>query len=294
MTTKVEKSITVGVPVSMAYNQWTQFEDFPAFMGGVQKVEQLDDRRLHWVAEIAGVKREWYAEILEQRADEKIAWAATEGATNTGAVYFSPEGVDRTRVTLELEYEPEGLVEKVGDALRIVERQAQSDVEKFKSFIEARSLETGGWRGEVEGRTLGPPGVEAATSEGDSGKAGMSGKAAAVGVAAVAGAAAVAATRGRSSEDTEEEVVEVDTMAPPVTQDVLGVDVVPKTPETAIGEVEVDVDTVLDGPHEGAAPVPGAAPVAGAVVAPEDEIGIATPVADPDLGPGNRDNRDPR
>ena len=100
MTTKVEKSITVDVPVSMAYNQWTQFEDFPEFMGGVQQVEQLDDQRLHWVAEIAGVKREWYATILEQRPDEKIAWAATEGATNAGAVYFSPAGAGQTVVTL--------------------------------------------------------------------------------------------------------------------------------------------------------------------------------------------------
>ena len=88
MTTKVQKSITVDVPVSMAYNQWTQFEEFPQFMGGVQKVEQLNDRRLHWVAEIAGVKREWYAEILEQRQDEKVAWAASEGATNAGSVTF--------------------------------------------------------------------------------------------------------------------------------------------------------------------------------------------------------------
>ncbi|MCW2833436.1 MAG: cyclase/dehydrase, partial [Nocardioides sp.] len=208
MTTKVEKNITVDVPVSMAYNQWTQFESFPEFMGGVQKVEQLDDRRLHWVAEIAGVKREWYAEILEQRPDEKIAWAATEGATNAGAVYFSPAGADKTSVRLELEYEPEGLVEKAGDALNIIDRQAQSDVEKFKTFIEGRLGETGGWRGSVEGQTLGTPGVEDATSQGDSGKAGISGKAVAAGTAAVAGAAAVAASRSESgsSNDTEAEV----------------------------------------------------------------------------------------
>ena len=92
MTTKVEKSITVDVPISTAYNQWTQFEEFPQFMGGVQSVEQLDDRRLRWVAEIAGVRREWHADILEQRPDEKIAWAATEGATNAGAVYFIASG----------------------------------------------------------------------------------------------------------------------------------------------------------------------------------------------------------
>src|SRR3712207_3402599 len=153
MTTKVEKTVTVDVPISTAYNQWTQFEEFPQFMGGVQTVEQLDDRRLRWVAEIAGVRREWYAEILEQRPDEKVAWAATEGATNAGAVYFTPLGTTQTQVRLELEYEPEGAVEKVGDALNIVERQATSDLEKFKSFIEAKGFESGGWRGEVEGVT---------------------------------------------------------------------------------------------------------------------------------------------
>ena len=149
MTTKVEKSTTVAVPISTAYNQWTQFEEFPQFMGGVQEVRQLDDERLHWVAEIAGVKREWEARILEQRRDGKIAWAATEGATNAGAVYFSPVGTGRTIVRLELEYEPEGLVEKAGDAIGIIERQAEKDVEKFKEFIEGRGVETGGGRGDI-------------------------------------------------------------------------------------------------------------------------------------------------
>jgi uncharacterized membrane protein len=273
MSTKVEKTITVDVPVNMAYNQWTQFEEFPQFMGGVQKVEQLDDRRLHWVAEIAGVKREWYAEILEQRADEKIAWAATEGATNAGAVYFTPEGADRTQIRLELEYEPEGLIEKAGDALNIIDRQAQSDVEKFKTFIEARSLETGGWRGEVEGQTLGTPGVEDATSQGDSGKTGISGKAAAAGIAAVAGAAAVAASRSGSSEDTSQadtsqteavDVVEVETVTPPVTGEVIIVD---ETPEMNANP---------------------------AVSPPEDEISLGDPVADPDVDPGIGGNRDGR
>jgi len=226
MTTKVQKSVTVDVPVNMAYNQWTQFEEFPQFMGGVQKVEQLDDRRLHWVAEIAGVKREWDAEILEQRPDEKIAWAATEGATNAGAVHFAPTGLGKTLVTLELEYEPEGLVEKAGDALHIIERQAQADVEKFKTFVESRSLETGSWRGEVEGQA-GTPGVEAAaSSQGDSGKAGISGKAAAAaGIAAVAGAAAVAAKRSGTSDDSDQtdvanlEGVEVVSPPPPVIEE---------------------------------------------------------------------------
>src|SRR4051812_13574968 len=168
MTTKVEKSITVDVPVSTAYNQWTQFEEFPQFMGGVKEVKQLDDEQLRWVAEIGGVRREWFAAILEQRPDEKVAWAAVAGATNAGAVYFRPLGPAQTEVRLELEYEPEGLVEKVGDAIHVVGRQATSDLERFKTFIEAKGVESGGWRGEVEGGALGTPGVEEATSQGDS------------------------------------------------------------------------------------------------------------------------------
>lgn len=221
MTTQVHKSITVDVPVSMAYNQWTQFEEFPEFMGGVQKVEQLNDRRLHWVAEIAGVKREWNAEILEQRQDEKVAWAASEGATNAGAVTFAPAGAGRTLVTLDLEYEPEGLVEKAGDALNIVERRAESDLEKFKTFIESRGHETGGWRGEVPGQA-GTPGTEAAApSEGDKGKAGISAKAAAAGIAAAgAAAAAAAASKGGSSDEPEAVTTTEPVTPPPVVEEV--------------------------------------------------------------------------
>ena len=203
MSTKVEKSVTVDVPISTAYNQWTQFEEFPQFMGGVQKVEQLDDKRLHWVAEIAGVRREWYAQVLEQRPDEKIAWAATEGATNAGAVYFIAAGPTQTNVTLELEYEPEGLLEKAGDALSIIERQAESDVEKFKSFIESRNVESGAWRGEVGAPAVGTPGVEMTTTEGDSGKAGISPKVAAAGAAVAAAGVAAAAAAKSGSDDTE-------------------------------------------------------------------------------------------
>jgi carbon monoxide dehydrogenase subunit G len=240
MTTKVEKSITVDVPISTAYNQWTQFEEFPQFMGGVQSVEQLDDKRLRWVAEIAGVRREWHAEILEQRPDEKIAWAATEGATNAGAVYFIAEGPGQTRVTLELEYAPEGLVEKVGDALSIVERQAQSDVERFKTFIEGRGAESGSWRGQVGAPAVGTPGVDLASSEGDSGKAGVSPKVAAAGAAAVAaaGVAAAAATRGSSDKETEVDVVEVTEVEPVV-------EVVPD-PEGMVGASDADVPPLAD------------------------------------------------
>ena len=207
MTTNVEKSITVEAPVSAVYDQWTQFEEFPQFMGGVQEVRQLGDSRIHWMAEIAGVKREWDATILEQVPDQKIAWAATEGATNAGLVHFSPVGSAQTVVTLSLEYEPEGLVEQAGDQLNIIERRAGADLEKFKEFIESRGTATGGWRGSVnEDADIQAPGVEAAaSSRGDSGKAGMSAKAVIAGVAATAAVAAAGALAGKSDSDSTDD-----------------------------------------------------------------------------------------
>jgi hypothetical protein len=216
MTTKVEKSVQVDVPLSTAYNQWTQFEDFPHFMGGVKEVRQLDDRRLHWVAEIAGVRREWDASILEQVPDVKVAWAATSGATNAGSVRFEPVGADSTLVYLTLEYEPEGVVEKVGDKLGIVERQVRSDLERFKALVEDQGYASGAWRGGINEGIGAQHGVEAAAlSEGDSGKAGVSGKAVAAGAAAVAAgaaAAAVAAKSSSSSDVPDEEIVVVETV----------------------------------------------------------------------------------
>ncbi|SNS28403.1 Polyketide cyclase / dehydrase and lipid transport [Geodermatophilus pulveris] len=206
MTTKVEKSIQVDVPVNQAYNQWTQFEDFPHFMGGVQEVRQLTDQRLHWVAEIAGVRREWEAAVLEQEPDRKVAWAATSGATNAGAVRFESAGPMSTIVYLSLEYEPEGVVEQVGDKLGIVERQVTSDLERFKRLIEDEGYATGAWRGSVnEHLDVGTPGVgDAVGSHGDDGKAGVSGKAVAAGVAAVAGVVAAGAAVASSGGQQEE------------------------------------------------------------------------------------------
>jgi uncharacterized membrane protein len=172
MTTKVEESLLVNVPVDTAYNQWTQFEDFPQFMSGVESVKQLSDDRLEWIAKIAGVRRQWQTKILEQVPDRKIAWAAAEGATNAGAVTFEDIGGGQTRVNLTLEYEPEGLIENVGDKLNIVENRAEADLERFKEFIESERYATGAWRGSVnEGADVGTPDVDdAAVSRGNSGK----------------------------------------------------------------------------------------------------------------------------
>jgi len=141
-----QKSIVVDRPVTTVYNQWTQFEEFPQFMEGVERVTQLDDRRLHWVAEIAGSRREWDAEIVDQEPDRRIAWRSIDGTPNGGVVTFQPEG-DRTRVNLDLDVEPQGAIEKVGDKLGFVAKQAEGDLKRFKKFIESRSTETGGWRG---------------------------------------------------------------------------------------------------------------------------------------------------
>jgi uncharacterized membrane protein len=138
------------VPVRTAYNQWTQFEEFPRFMEGVEEVRQLDDKRLVWRATIAGKTEEWNAEIDEQTPDERVAWHATTGAGNAGVVTFHYLEPSKTRVMLQLEYEPEGLVENVGSALGVVERRVAGDLERFKEFIESRGAETGAWRGEID------------------------------------------------------------------------------------------------------------------------------------------------
>lgn len=145
----IEKSIAVEKPIQTVYNQWTQFEDFPEFMEGVEKVTQLDDTHLHWVAKIGPVEREWDAEIVQQIPDQAIAWRATDGSQNTGAVTFKSVAADTTEVTLELEFEPQGLTEKAGDALGFVSKRAEGDLKRFKSFIEEQGRETGAWRGEV-------------------------------------------------------------------------------------------------------------------------------------------------
>jgi uncharacterized membrane protein len=149
MTTNVVQTVDVAVPVSTAYNQWTQFETFPKFMEGVERIEQVTPTRTHWVTKIAGVQREFDAEITEQRPDERVAWRTDHGTHQAGVVTFHRIDDRRTRVTLQLEHEPEGVVEKAGDALGIVQRRVKGDLEHFKEFIEARGHEEGAWRGEV-------------------------------------------------------------------------------------------------------------------------------------------------
>lgn len=146
----IEKSIEVDVPVRTAYNQWTQFEEFPTFMEGVERVQQLDDTHLHWVAEIGGQRREWDARITEQRPDTRIAWRAEGDTPNGGVVTFHRLDDDHSKVMLQLEFEPTDVVEQVGDKLGFVGRRVEGDLRRFKQYIEERGTETGAWRGTVE------------------------------------------------------------------------------------------------------------------------------------------------
>jgi uncharacterized membrane protein len=150
---EIMESVDVNVPVRTAYDQWTQFESFPQFMDGVKQVRQLDDRTLEWVADVAGKEKRWKAKITEQEPDQRIAWTSTEGARNAGVVTFHRLGEGRSRVTLQLDVEPEGALETAGDALGVVKRRVKDDMERFKRFIESRGTETGAWRGEVKQQT---------------------------------------------------------------------------------------------------------------------------------------------
>jgi len=149
---KIEDSIEVQVPLEQAYNQWTQFEEFPTFMEGIQSVQQLDDTHVQWVAEIRGESREWTTEITEQQPDEKIAWKTIEGEIkNDGIVTFEQVGESQTRVRVQMDVEGESTAENVaGDLLGVVKAQVHGDLERFKQLIESRGQETGAWRGAVQ------------------------------------------------------------------------------------------------------------------------------------------------
>ena len=144
------ESIEVDVPIRVAYDQWTQFESFPEFMEGVDEVRQLDDTHLHWKADVAGSTEEWDAEITEQEPDMRIAWTSTSGAKNGGVVTFHHISERTTRVTLQMDWEPQGIVQNVGDKLGFDARRVKGDLERFKAFIEDRGAPTGSWRGTVE------------------------------------------------------------------------------------------------------------------------------------------------
>ena len=148
-TSFVEESIELNDPVSTAYNQWTQFEEFPRFMGSVQEVKQLDNTHLHWRADVAGKPKEWDAEITEQIPDERIAWRSTSGVKNAGVVTFHKLADNRTKVMLQMDYEPETTDEKIGDALGGVKLTAKGNLKRFKQLVESRGVETGAWRGTV-------------------------------------------------------------------------------------------------------------------------------------------------
>ncbi|MGW2586348.1 SRPBCC family protein [Streptomyces virginiae] len=147
---QVKESIEVDVPVRTAYNQWTQFETFPLFMDGVQRVEQVDETLTHWVTRIGGVDREFDAEITEQVPDERVAWVTVGRETEqSGVVTFHPIDPTRTEVTLRMDFNPDGLAENIADKFGFIDRQVTGDLKRFKKFIEERGTERGDWRGEI-------------------------------------------------------------------------------------------------------------------------------------------------
>lgn len=146
----VEKTIDVAVPISTAYDQWTRFESFPEFLGGVEQVDQIDDTHLHWKVKIGGVEREFDAEVTEQHPDERVAWRSTDGTTHAGVVTFHRIDDASTRVALQLDWEPEGLVEKAGAALQVDDVQIGRDLDRFKTYVEEHGADGAGWRGDVD------------------------------------------------------------------------------------------------------------------------------------------------
>jgi uncharacterized membrane protein len=148
---RFEDSIDVDVPVRVAYDQWTQFEEFPRFMEGVDRVVQLNDKTLDWTATVAGMSKNWTAEIVDQLPDVRVAWKSTSGEDNAGAVLFQSLDGEKTRITLKIDADPDGIIETVGGKLGFLERRVKGDLERFKEFIESRGAPTGAWRGEIHG-----------------------------------------------------------------------------------------------------------------------------------------------
>jgi uncharacterized membrane protein len=148
---RIEKTIVVDAPLEDVYAQWTQFEDFPRFMDGIDRVVQLDDRTLEWTATVAGREKRWTARIVDQTPDVRIAWRGLDGARNDGAVLFRWVDAETTEIRLVVDAEPDGVVEGVGDRLGFLERRVSGDLDRFKAFIEQRDRPTGSWSGEIHG-----------------------------------------------------------------------------------------------------------------------------------------------
>jgi len=153
---RIEKTITVDAPIDRVYGQWTQFESFPSFMEGVDRVVQVDDRTLGWTASVAGRTKTWQARITDQTPPERIAWKSIEGTQNDGAVTFRAEGAGRTEIRLVVDADPEGIIEQVGDRLGLLDHRIGGDLDRFKEFIEGRSVPTGSWQGEIHGDDVSP------------------------------------------------------------------------------------------------------------------------------------------
>ncbi len=152
---RVEKTITVDAPIDTVYGQWTQFESFPTFMEGIDKVDQVDDRTLDWTASVAGRTKTWQARITDQTPTERITWKSIDGAQNDGAVMFLPTGPGRTEIRLVVDADPEGVIEQVGDKLGLLDHRIGGDLDRFKEFIEGRSMPTGSWQGQIHGDDAG-------------------------------------------------------------------------------------------------------------------------------------------
>ncbi|MFF1819706.1 SRPBCC family protein [Kribbella sp. NPDC058245] len=146
----ITESVDVNVPVRTAYNQWTQFESFPQFMDGVDEIRQTDDTHTHWVTSIGGVKREFDATITEQHPDERVAWKTEDGPNHAGVITFHRLSDAETRVTAQIDIDPDGLAETVADKTGVISRRVKGDMARFKEFIEARGTESGQWRGDVQ------------------------------------------------------------------------------------------------------------------------------------------------
>jgi uncharacterized membrane protein len=153
---RIEEQISVDVPVRVAYDRWTRFEDFPSFMDGVERVEQIDDKTLRWTAKVANVTKTWTATIVDQTPDTRIAWKSTDGTENAGAVLFGSDRAGQTTVTLRIDAEPDGVAETVGDALGFLRRRVRGDLERFKDLVERTGGGVDGWRGEIHGDDVRP------------------------------------------------------------------------------------------------------------------------------------------